>query len=462
MFCLHSSGALSLGSSRRGAQVRITQHAARLLVPGGRLVYSTCSLNPVEDEAVVTEVLPAHAHLLACCRSQPACGPLLMIKNALQVLREAEGALELVDVAGSLPALQRVPGLRTWGVQAKEGFFGAWDAAQAVRARLLLAPIAYERQPAHRTSRQSLIRTRMQGGATRLLRSMFPPDSAPPLERCLRVLPHHGDTGAFFIAVMRKTRELPAPAPAPCARLPERAVGAVFQWLVTLSTSYRCYSLTATGCVATRRAASAAEKGSEPAFSVPAARQAPPPAEALAAAAGLPPAAEASGQSPGPVPAAADAGIAVGAAAAPPPAAGQGGADPVGDVAYEEVVGLAEDAADAAKVFAQAIRQQVRSAWHLLQGLACVFSCEPCDPAALPPLQDIAVATEAAADSAASVEAVAALVGDTDAPAESESASTAGPAASAAPGPVRCCFAPLPSRGACSAAVGLHLFIEQI
>ena len=44
----------------------------------------------------------------------------------------------------------------------------------------------------------------MQGGATRLLRSMFPPDSAPPLERCLRVLPHHGDTGGFFIAVLRK------------------------------------------------------------------------------------------------------------------------------------------------------------------------------------------------------------------------------------------------------------------
>lgn len=25
-----------------------------------------------------------------------------------------------------------------------------------------------------------------------------------PLERCMRVLPHHGDTGGFFIAVFRK------------------------------------------------------------------------------------------------------------------------------------------------------------------------------------------------------------------------------------------------------------------
>ena len=198
-----------------------------------------------------------------------------------------------------------------------------------------------------------------------------------------------------------------------------------------------------------RRAAPAADKGSEPAFSVPAARQAPPPAEALAVAAGLPPAAEA-GQAcepgPCPAPAAAEAGGAGGGAAG---ATGQEGADPVGDAAYEEVVGLADDAADAAKVFAQAIHRQVRSAW-LLQLVRCLGSCswrasqarrscQPCDTAALPVLQDIAVASEAAADSAASVEAVAALVGGGDPPAESESASTAGPAASAAPGPVRRC-----------------------
>ena len=37
-------------------QVRITLHTASLLAVGGRLVYSTCSFNPVEDEAVVAEV----------------------------------------------------------------------------------------------------------------------------------------------------------------------------------------------------------------------------------------------------------------------------------------------------------------------------------------------------------------------------------------------------------------------
>jgi len=38
-------------------QVEITVRGATLLVPGGHLVYSTCSIDPVEDEAVVAEVL---------------------------------------------------------------------------------------------------------------------------------------------------------------------------------------------------------------------------------------------------------------------------------------------------------------------------------------------------------------------------------------------------------------------
>ncbi len=54
---------------------------------------------------------------------------------------------------------------------------------------------------------------------------MFPPaaDAAPPLERCLRVLPHGADTGGFFVAVLRKTRELPAPAAAGYAGAAGRA-----------------------------------------------------------------------------------------------------------------------------------------------------------------------------------------------------------------------------------------------
>lgn len=42
---------------RPSLQVRILQRAMNLLKHDGRIVYSTCSLNPVENEAVIAEAL---------------------------------------------------------------------------------------------------------------------------------------------------------------------------------------------------------------------------------------------------------------------------------------------------------------------------------------------------------------------------------------------------------------------
>jgi hypothetical protein len=44
------------GNGLHPLQLRIALHACQMLKVGGRLVYSTCTFNPVEDEAVVAEV----------------------------------------------------------------------------------------------------------------------------------------------------------------------------------------------------------------------------------------------------------------------------------------------------------------------------------------------------------------------------------------------------------------------
>ena len=123
----------------RREQLAILRHAVRLCKAGGRLVYSTCSLNPHEDEAVVAAVL-----------------------------REAPG-VELVDVSGEVPGLRRRAGLTTWGV---------YDASGAPVARG-----SSERFPA----------TLYAGDD----------GAALGLTRCMRFLPQDQDTGGFFVAVLR-------------------------------------------------------------------------------------------------------------------------------------------------------------------------------------------------------------------------------------------------------------------
>ncbi|GMH38010.1 hypothetical protein BSKO_05894 [Bryopsis sp. KO-2023] len=134
---------------------------------GGRLVYSTCSLNPIEDEAVVVEVL-----------------------------RRTKGPMKLVDVSDTLPLLKRMPGINGWRVcdstrpnQAEVGVllrqFSSYKEAEHLRSevdsKLVIDPSLFKNRESDRM----------------------------PLERCMRVLPHHQDTEGLFIAVLEKVRELP-------------------------------------------------------------------------------------------------------------------------------------------------------------------------------------------------------------------------------------------------------------
>lgn len=76
------------------------------------MVYSTCTFNPIEDEAVVAELLVR-------------CG----------------GALELLDVSQQLPELKRLPGKRKWRVRDKFKFYDTWEEAEKVGFQLI-APLS--------------------------------------------------------------------------------------------------------------------------------------------------------------------------------------------------------------------------------------------------------------------------------------------------------------------------------
>nr|XP_006013532.1 PREDICTED: tRNA (cytosine(34)-C(5))-methyltransferase-like [Latimeria chalumnae] len=138
-----------------GLQQRIAVRGVEQLAVDGKMVYSTCSLNPIEDEAVIAALL-----------------------------ERSEGALELVDVSSELPGLKWMPGLTSWKVMTKEGtWYADWSEVP-------------------------------QGRHTQIRPTMFPPKDpeklkAMNLEKCIRILPHHQDTGGFFVAVLVKKAPMP-------------------------------------------------------------------------------------------------------------------------------------------------------------------------------------------------------------------------------------------------------------
>ncbi|GFT47148.1 hypothetical protein TNCV_3747921 [Trichonephila clavipes] len=142
------------GNNMHGLQLRILRRGLELLAPGGRMVYSTCSFNPLENEAVLATML-----------------------------QETKGSVELLDVKSSLPGLKTLPGLYEWQVTNKE----------------LEAFTKFEEVP--------------EKNLTHIRPHMFPPPLEVAkelhLERCIRILPHHQDTGGFFVAVLQKNEKLP-------------------------------------------------------------------------------------------------------------------------------------------------------------------------------------------------------------------------------------------------------------
>lgn len=143
-------------------QVRILVRALQMLKPGGRVVYSTCSLNPVENESVIAAAIAQ-------------CG--------------GSNKVEILDSSDKLPLLKRVPGFNSWKIMDKSGRqWSNWDEVEQFAASGEGVP------------------------PSRIVSTMFANEESAklPLERCLRVYPHLQDTGGFFIVVLEKKAEFKA------------------------------------------------------------------------------------------------------------------------------------------------------------------------------------------------------------------------------------------------------------
>lgn len=147
-------------------QVRILVRALQMLKPGGRVVYSTCSMNPVENESVVAAAIER-------------CG--------------GPEKIEILDCSDQLPLLKRKPGLRKWQIMDKSARL--WNSWEEVEEYV-------------KSTEDGII-------PGRLVESMFPPAASSdcsdlPLERCMRVYAHQQDTGGFFITALHKKEEFKA------------------------------------------------------------------------------------------------------------------------------------------------------------------------------------------------------------------------------------------------------------
>ncbi|XP_009410140.2 uncharacterized protein LOC103992235 isoform X1 [Musa acuminata AAA Group] len=221
-----------MGSGLHRLQVEIAMRGIALLKVGGKMVYSTCSMNPVENEAVVAEVL-----------------------------RRSRGSVKLLNVSNELAELVRRPGLKTWKIKDKGLWLASYKDVPKYRRNVVLPSMFPSGQSygetvisgdlqkkteivgsnpgeekGERMSHPENVGTLCQTMCENLEKIAAPTDtyqaeskpeevsskivssekldgdseeiSGFPLENCMRILPHDQNTGAFFIAVFQKLSPL--------------------------------------------------------------------------------------------------------------------------------------------------------------------------------------------------------------------------------------------------------------
>lgn len=105
------------GLQLHSTQFNIAKRGLMHLKAGGFMVYSTCSMNPIENEAVVAALLASCVPCVGCrvCRIE-FCSVAHGFTTIVYALSRNKGKLELMETKHLLPGLIRRPGLSTWVV----------------------------------------------------------------------------------------------------------------------------------------------------------------------------------------------------------------------------------------------------------------------------------------------------------------------------------------------------------
>jgi 16S rRNA C967 or C1407 C5-methylase (RsmB/RsmF family) len=143
-------------------QQRILFKGLQQLKVGGRISYSTCSLNPVEDEAVVASAL-----------------------------KKFKGYIELVDV--ELPGFKFRQGLTNWRMMTEK------LEKPSTETDFFLEFTKYEDISADYHKRRCLKET--------MFVNHYDYEILRQLPKCLRVLPHDQNTSGFFITIIKKIKD---------------------------------------------------------------------------------------------------------------------------------------------------------------------------------------------------------------------------------------------------------------
>ncbi|KAL3805409.1 hypothetical protein ACHAWO_006213 [Cyclotella atomus] len=154
-------------------QLQVLNRALTLVKVGGFVCYSTCSLNPVEDEAVVAAALQ-------------------------QVVNEGGNSrrVELVDWPNDLlSGFIRRPGVVDW----KVGFYHDQSSDIVEEGAGDFGSISFYAN--ERDAKEAGMDTNV---------TLWPPESSKidelHLDRCLRLLPQDNDTGGFFVAIFKRLK----------------------------------------------------------------------------------------------------------------------------------------------------------------------------------------------------------------------------------------------------------------